>query len=45
MTRSEKRNGNYNLDEHVLVEVNVKNERFFGVFLKLEGKTALFILN
>lgn len=30
---SEKRNGNYNFDEHVLVGVNVKNESFLGFFL------------
>lgn len=45
MIRSEKWNGNYNLDEYVLVEVSEKNESFFGVFLKLEGKMVLFILN
>lgn len=32
MTMCEKRNGNYNIDDHVLVRVNVKNESLLGFF-------------
>lgn len=48
MTMCEKRNGNYNIDDHVLVRVNVKKRKFIGlqiVFLKLVGYTALLKLN
>lgn len=46
MTMCEKRNGNYNIDDHVLVRVNVKNESLLGFFfLKLVGYTALLKLN
>lgn len=45
MTMCEKRNGNYNIDDHVLVRVNVKNESLLAFFLKLVGYTALLKLN
>lgn len=45
MTMCEKRNGNYNIDDHVLVRVKVKNESLLGFFLKLVGYTTLLKLN
>lgn len=41
----EKCNGNYNIDDYVLVWVNVKNESLLGFFLKLVGYMVLLKLN
>lgn len=35
MTMCEKRTGNYNIEDHVLVRVNVKNESLLGFFFKV----------